>query len=217
MKTGTGKELVARSIHKRSPRSTARFMPVDCGAIPGESGGERIFLGTNGGRLLARMSGGWGCSKWRTADTALSGRDHVACPSPCRPSFCASLQERRFRRVGGKDEIAVNIRVVAAASRDLASEIRTQRFREDLYYRLNVGYIMIPPLRERVEDIPLLVAYFVDRYRQEMRKPAIELKPEVMEVLMAVLLAGKRPRAAECPQAGAADEPGSDTVAARPL
>jgi DNA-binding NtrC family response regulator len=181
--TGTGKELVARSIHKRSPRSQARFMPVDCGAIP-ESLAESEFFGHERGAFTGAHERRLGLLE--VADGGTVFLDEIIGMSlSLQAKFLRVLQERRFRRVGGKDEIAVNIRVVAAASRSLASEIRTQRFREDLYYRLNVGYIMIPPLRERVEDIPLLVAYFVDRYSQEMRKPAMELKPEVMEVLMA--------------------------------
>jgi DNA-binding NtrC family response regulator len=181
--TGTGKELVARSIHKRSPRNQARFMPVDCGAIP-ESLAESEFFGHERGAFTGAHERRLGLLE--VADGGTVFLDEIIGMSlSLQAKFLRVLQERRFRRVGGKDEIAVNIRVVAAASRDLASEIRTQHFREDLYYRLNVGYIMIPPLRERVEDIPLLVSYFVDRYGQEMRKPAIELKPEVMEVLMA--------------------------------
>ena len=181
--TGTGKELVARSIHKRSLRSTARFMPVDCGAIP-ESLVESEFFGHERGAFTGAHERRLGLLEVADGGTVFLD-EIIGLSLSLQAKFLRVLQERRFRRVGGKDEIAVNIRVVAAASRDLTSEIRMQRFREDLYYRLNVGYIMIPPLRERVEDIPLLVAYFVDRYRQEMGKPAIELKPEVMEVLMA--------------------------------
>ena len=181
--TGTGKELVARSIHKRSPRIQACFMPIDCGAIP-ESLVESEFFGHERGAFTGAHERRLGLLEVADGGTVFLD-EIIGMPFPCRPSFCGYSQERRFRRVGGKDEIAVNIRVVAAASRDLMSEIRAQRFREDLYYRLNVGYITIPPLRERVEDIPLLVAYFIDRYRREMRKPAMELKPEVMEILMA--------------------------------
>jgi DNA-binding NtrC family response regulator len=158
-------------------------MPVDCGAIP-ESLAESEFFGHERGAFTGAHERRLGLLE--VADGGTVFLDEIIGMSlALQAKFLRVLQERRFRRVGGKDEIAVNIRVVAAASRDLAGEIRTQRFREDLYYRLNVGFIMIPPLRERAEDIPLLVSYFVDRYGQEMRKPAIELKPEVMEVLMA--------------------------------
>jgi DNA-binding NtrC family response regulator len=181
--TGTGKELVARSIHKRSLRHKARFMPIDCGAIP-ENLVESEFFGHERGAFTGAHERRLGLLEVADGGTVFLD-EIIDMPLSLQAKLLRVLQERRFRRVGGKDEIAVNIRVVAAASRDLAAEIRAQRFRGDLYYRLNVGYIAIPPLRERVEDIPLLVAYFIDRYRQEMGKPAMELKPEVMEILTA--------------------------------
>jgi DNA-binding NtrC family response regulator len=181
--TGTGKELVARSIHKRSARHEARFIPIDSGAIP-ESLGESEFFGHERGAFTGAHERRLGLLEVADGGTVFLD-EIVGMPLSLQAKLLRVLQERRFRRVGGKDEIAVDIRVVAAASRDLTAEIRAQRFREDLYYRLNVGHIAIPPLRERVEDIPLLVAYFIDRYRQEMKKPAMELKPEVMEILMA--------------------------------
>jgi two-component system response regulator AtoC len=181
--TGTGKELVARSIHKRSPRHNACFMPIDCGAIP-ENLVESEFFGHERGAFTGAHERRLGLLEVADGGTVFLD-EIIGMPLSLQAKLLRVLQERRFRRVGGKDEVAVNIRVVAAASRDLMGEIRAQRFREDLYYRLNVGYITIPPLRERVEDIPLLVAYFVDRYRREMGKPAMELKPEVMEILMA--------------------------------
>ena len=181
--TGTGKELVARSIHKRSARHKARFMPIDCGAIP-ENLAESEFFGHERGAFTGAHERRLGLLEVADGGTVFLD-EIIGMPLSLQAKFLRVLQERRFRRVGGKDEIAVNIRVVAAASRDLAGEVRAQRFREDLYYRLNVGFIAIPPLRERLEDIPLLVSYFVDRYRQEMGKPAMDLKPEVIEVLMA--------------------------------
>lgn len=181
--TGTGKELVARSIHTRSARQKARFMPVDCGAIP-ESLGESEFFGHERGAFTGAHERRLGLLEVADGGTVFLD-EIIGMPLSLQAKLLRVLQERKFRRVGGKDEITVNIRVVAAASRDLAAEVRAQRFREDLYYRLNVGHIAIPPLRQRVEDIPLLVAYFIDRYHQEMRKPAMELKPEIMEVLMA--------------------------------
>ena len=181
--TGTGKELVARSIHRYSSRCAARFMPVDCGAIP-ESLAESEFFGHERGAFTGAFERRIGL--FEVADGGTVFLDEiVGMPLSLQAKLLRALQERMFRRVGGKNEISVNIRVVAAASRDLAAEVQAQRFREDLYYRLNVGYIAIPPLRERIEDIPLLVSYFIDRYCQEIDKPVIELKPEVMEVLTA--------------------------------
>lgn len=181
--TGTGKELVARSIHKRSARSSARFMPIDCGAIP-ESLVESEFFGHERGAFTGAHERRLGLLEVADGGTVFLD-EIVDMPLTLQTKLLRVLQERKFRRVGGKDEIAVNIRVVAAASRDPVGEIRVQRFREDLYYRLNVGYITIPPLRERQEDIPLLVSYFIDRYRGEMGKPVMQLKPEVLEILMA--------------------------------
>jgi two-component system response regulator PilR (NtrC family)/two-component system response regulator HydG len=181
--TGTGKELVARSIHNRSQRRHARFMPIDCGAIP-ENLVESEFFGHERGAFTGAHERRLGLLEVADGGTVFLD-EIVGMPLALQAKLLRVLQERRFRRVGGKDEIAVNIRVVAAASRDLVGEIRAQRFREDLYYRLHVGHVTIPPLRERGEDILLLVNYFVERYRREMGKPAIELKPEVMEILMA--------------------------------
>jgi transcriptional regulator with PAS, ATPase and Fis domain len=181
--TGTGKELVARSIHTRSARRQARFLPIDCGAIP-ESLVESEFFGHERGAFTGAHERRLGLLEVADGGTVFLD-EIIGMPLSLQAKLLRVLQERRFRRVGGKDEIAVNIRVVAAASRSLAGEVRAQRFREDLYYRLNVGFITIPPLRERPEDLPLLVGYFVDRYCQEMGKAAVQLKPEVMEVLLA--------------------------------
>lgn len=181
--TGTGKELVARSIQKRSRLAGGRFVAVDCGAIP-ENLLESEFFGHERGSFTGAYGRSLGFMEVADGGTLLL--DEVGgMPLPLQAKLLRALQERKFRRVGGRDEIAVNVRVVAASNRDLAEEVRAHRFREDLYYRLNVGRIEIPPLRERVEDIPALVARFVDRYTREMEKPAKGVRPEVLEVLMA--------------------------------
>jgi DNA-binding NtrC family response regulator len=133
--TGTGKELVARSIHRYSSRCAARFMPVDCGAIP-ESLAESEFFGHERGAFTGAFERRIGL--FEVADGGTVFLDEiVGMPLSLQAKLLRALQERMFRRVGGKNEIAVNIRVVAAASRDLAAEVQAQRFREDLYYRLN--------------------------------------------------------------------------------
>jgi DNA-binding NtrC family response regulator len=181
--TGTGKELVARSIHKRSSRRQGRFIPIDCGAIP-EHLAESEFFGHERGAFTGAYAQRLGLME--LADGGTFFLDEIGSMSlPLQAKLLRVLQERSFRRVGGKQELAVDIRVVAASSRDLTTEIAAQRFREDLFYRLNVGCIVLPPLRDRVEDIPLLVSYFVDRYGQEMGRPGVELTSEVIEMLNA--------------------------------
>jgi DNA-binding NtrC family response regulator len=180
--TGTGKELVARSIHKRSRRQ-GRFIPVDCGAIP-EHLAESEFFGHERGAFTGAYAQRLGLME--LADGGTFFLDEIGSMSlQLQAKLLRVLQERSFRRVGGKQELAVDIRVVAASSHDLTAEIAAQRFRGDLFYRLNVGCIVLPPLRDRVEDIPLLVSHFVDRYAQEMGRPGVDLTPEVIEVLKA--------------------------------
>ena len=181
--TGTGKELVARSIHGHSRRRDAPFVPVDCGAMP-EHLVESEFFGHERGAFTGAYEQSVGLLEVAHGGTLFL--DEIGgTPLSLQAKLLRVLQERSLRRVGGRKEIDLNLRVIAASSRDLATELRARRFREDLYYRLNVVQIVLPPLRERQEDIPLLIADFVDRYLQEMGRPTVELKPEVIEVLTA--------------------------------
>ncbi len=179
--TGTGKELVARSIHTRSGRSSNRFVPVDCGAIPEELL-ESEFFGHERGAFTGANARSLGLLEFGHQGTFFL--DEVAELSPrLQVKLLRVLQERRVRRVGGREELAVDVRVVAATSRNLAEEIKRGRFREDLYYRINVARIDLPPLRERREDIPLLVEHFIRRHAAEMGRVVEGVDPELLEVL----------------------------------
>ena len=137
---------------------------------------------TSAGRSRAPTHGAWGCSNIASQGTFFL--DEVAeLPSRLQSKLLRVLQERKVRRVGGKDEIDVNVRVIAATSRDLDEEMRERRFREDLYYRINVARIELPPLRRRSEDIPLLVAHVIDRYAGQMGKAGAEHRHRALEIL----------------------------------
>ncbi|MBI4408500.1 MAG: sigma-54-dependent Fis family transcriptional regulator [Gemmatimonadetes bacterium] len=179
--TGTGKELVARCIHQRSRRSGNRFVPVDCGAIP-EDLLESEFFGHERGAFTGAMSRSLGLVEFAARGTLFL--DEVGnLPPRLQAKLLRALQERRIRRVGGTEEIEVDVRVVAASSLDLDEEVRQQRFRSDLYYRINVARIELPPLRERAGDIALLAAHLTSRYARELGLESIEIDPEALEVL----------------------------------
>ena len=179
--TGTGKELVARSIHKRSARKAGRFVPVDCGAIP-EDLLESEFFGHERGAFTGAHARSLGLLEFAHQGTFFL--DEIGELSPrLQVKLLRVLQERKIRRVGGRDEIAVDVRIVAATSRNLAEEIKQARFREDLYYRVNVGRIDLPALRDRREDISLLVEHFTERFASEMGRQVTGVDPEVLDVL----------------------------------
>jgi DNA-binding NtrC family response regulator len=180
--TGTGKELVARSIHGRSPRAGQRFVPVDCGAIPEDLLESELF-GHERGAFTGATSRSLGLLEF--ADKGTFFLDEVGeMPIRLQAKLLRALQERRIRRVGGNDEIDVDVRVIAATSRNLEAEIAGRRFRDDLYYRLNVARIDLPPLRRRNGDIPLMVEHFVQRYAREMGKASVVVDDQAMEVLV---------------------------------
>src|SRR5437899_3738001 len=163
--SGTGKEMVARAIHQLSPRSEKPFIAINCSAIPStliESemfGHERgAFTGADQRRLGA----------WELADGGTLFLDEVGeIPIELQAKFLRVLEEQKLRRLGGKSEISVDVRVISATNRDLKEEIKAQRFREDLYFRLNVFNIELPRLSERREDIPLLAQHFLDKFARE--------------------------------------------------
>lgn len=179
--TGTGKELVARSIHRRSRRATGPFVPVDCGAIP-ESLLESEFFGHEKGSFTGADARRIGLLEF--ADQGTFFLDELGeLPLLLQAKLLRTLQERKIRRVGGRDQIDVDVRIVAATARNLDEMIRQQQFRQDLYYRINVVRIDLPPLRERGDDIGLLAEYMAQRYGREMGRSIKSITPEAYQVL----------------------------------
>ena len=173
--TGTGKELIAREIHRRSSRHTGPFVVINCGAIP-ENLLESELFGHVRGAFTGAIANKAG--KFQAADGGTLFLDEIGeMPSPLQVKLLRALQERVVVRVGDNRPEAVDIRVVAATNRDLATEIRGGRFREDLYYRLNVVNVHLPPLRDRGEDILVIARYLLSRYTQEFRAPIKGFSP----------------------------------------
>jgi formate hydrogenlyase transcriptional activator len=177
--TGTGKELIARAIHDRSRRKDRTFVKLNCAAIPTGLLESELF-GHERGAFTGAISQKVG--RLELADEGTLFLDEVGdIPPEIQPKLLRALQEREFERLGGTQTKKVNVRLVAATNRDLEKMIESREFRSDLYYRLNVFPIRIPPLRERPEDIPLLVRYFAQKYGRRMEKkiesiPAAALK-----------------------------------------
>jgi two-component system response regulator PilR (NtrC family) len=186
--SGTGKELVARAIHFNSPRKDKPFVVVNCGAIPDQLMESELF-----GHMKGAFTGAH-ATRHGLVETATGGTiflDEIGEVSlAMQVKLLRFLQEHRIRMVGGVQEIPVDVRVVAATNKDLGIEVENGRFREDLYYRLNVIRIHLPPLRERVEDIPYLVRHFLDKYRQDLGRDVRSVSTEAMETLMNLRYAG---------------------------
>jgi DNA-binding NtrC family response regulator len=179
--TGTGKELVARSLHRRSGRASGPFVPVDCGAIP-ENLLESEFFGHERGAFTGADTARIGLLEY--ADRGTLFLDELAeLPLVLQAKLLRTLQERKIRRVGGRAEIDVDVRIVAATARDLEAMLKSGQFRQDLYYRINVVRIDLPPLAERGDDIGLLAEYFANRAAREMRRNVLGLTPEAYQVL----------------------------------
>src|SRR6266536_3438433 len=163
---GAGKELVARAIHSQSARHLGPFVEVNCAAIPEELIESELF-GHERGAFTGAVSRRRG--KFEAADGGTLFLDEVGDISPkLQLDLLRVLEERRIQRVGGNDPVDVDVRVVAATNRDLAKAVAAGQFREELYYRLNVIPITLPPLRDRKEDLPLLVQHFVTRRSVEL-------------------------------------------------
>jgi formate hydrogenlyase transcriptional activator len=166
--TGTGKELIARAIHKRSNRSGRAFIRVNCAAIPPSLIASELF-GHEKGAFTGAMQRRVG--RFESADSGTIFLDEVGdLPPETQIALLRVLQEREFERVGGSQTVPVDVRVIAATNKDLSAAVAEGTFRQDLFYRLNVFPIQIPALRERVDDIPLLVEYLIDRYAQAAGK-----------------------------------------------
>jgi transcriptional regulator with PAS, ATPase and Fis domain len=179
--TGTGKELIARAIHKRSQRSSRAFVSVNCAAIPRDLIASELFGHEKGaftGATQRRLG------RFESAEGGTIFLDEVGeLPVETQTALLRVLQEREYQRVGGNESLRADVRVVAATNRELQTAIVEGRFREDLFYRLNVFPIEIPPLRERKEDIPLLVDYFVDRFASKAGKKITGISRRSMELL----------------------------------
>ena len=180
--TGTGKELFARAIHNLSPRRERTFVRLNCAAIPSGLVESELFGHEKGaftGALMQKKG------RFELADHGTLFLDEIGDISlELQPKLLRALQEREFERLGSTKTIRVDVRLIAATHRDLQSMIRNDHFREDLFYRLNVFPIEIPPLRERREDIPLLVHYFVLRHSRQMQKRVKSVPKQAMEALV---------------------------------
>ena len=181
--TGTGKELIARAIHDRSGRKNRTFVKLNCAAIPTGLLESELF-GHEKGAFTGAITQKIG--RLELADQGTLFLDEVGdIPLEVQPKLLRALQEREFERLGSTHTRKVNVRLVAATNRDLESMISEREFRSDLYYRLNVFPIRIPPLRERKHDIPLLVSYFVQKFAKQMQKKVENIPGSVMKALTA--------------------------------
>jgi formate hydrogenlyase transcriptional activator len=181
--TGTGKELIARAIHDRSRRKDRTFVKMNCAAIPTGLLESELF-GHEKGAFTGAIAQKVG--RLELADQGTLFLDEVGdIPLEIQPKLLRALQEREFERLGSTHTRQVNIRLVAATNRDLEKMIADKEFRSDLFYRLNVFPIRIPPLRERKDDIPLLVSYFVQKFAKQMQKAIETIPPGVMKGLVA--------------------------------
>ncbi|RZB34514.1 MAG: hypothetical protein SRB1_00282 [Desulfobacteraceae bacterium Eth-SRB1] len=179
--TGTGKELVAKAIHNESRRGGAPFVPINCGALPGGLIESELF-----GHVKGAFSGAIRDKKGRfeLADRGSILLDEITeLSKPLQVKLLRFLQDGTFEKVGGEKTVSVNVRVISATNRDLKKEVQKNNFRKDLYYRLNVIPIHIPPLRERKTDIPLLIDYFLSQAENE-DKQSIKISNEALSVMM---------------------------------
>ncbi|MBI4572151.1 MAG: sigma-54-dependent Fis family transcriptional regulator [candidate division NC10 bacterium] len=180
--SGTGKELIARAIHRHSPRRDRPFVAVSCAAIP-ETLIESELFGYEKGAFTGAISRRQGL--FEAADKSTLLLDEIGeLNVNMQAKVLRALQEREIRRVGGREDLKVDVRIVAATNKDLALEVGEGRFRDDLYYRLNVVSINLPPLRERSTDIPQLAEYFVARACAEAGRPPMAITTEAMRLLL---------------------------------
>ncbi|AOV17887.1 sigma-54-dependent Fis family transcriptional regulator [Acidihalobacter aeolianus] len=179
--SGTGKELIARQIHDQGPRRTAPFVPVNCGAIPPELM-ESEFFGHVKGSFTGANNDRPGL--FQAAHGGTLFLDEVAdLPLPMQVKLLRAIQERRIRPVGANQEISVDVRILSATHKDLSAEVAASRFRQDLYFRLNVIELKAPPLRDRPGDIPLLAAHLLGRIAARWQQPQLSLADDALQAL----------------------------------
>jgi len=180
--SGTGKELVAKAIHYNSPRKDKPFVTLNCGAIP-----EFLIESELFGHMKGAFTDAIATKKglFELADEGTIFLDEISeLPLLMQVKLLRVLQDREFKRVGGTEDIRVDVRIISATNKDLEEGVREKRFREDLFYRLNVIQIKIPPLREKREDIPLLTTHFLKKYSEELNKNISGISPEALRILL---------------------------------
>jgi len=181
--TGTGKELVARAIHKRSPRAARAFVSVNCAAIPAPLIASELFGHEKGAFTGAHQRR---LGRFELAEGGTIFLDEIGeLPMETQIALLRVLQDQEFERLGGNRPIRANVRVITATNRDLKAANEAGSFRSDLFYRLNVFPIVIPPLRERKEDIPMLVEYFIARYAGKLGKKIRNNSKKTLDLLQA--------------------------------
>jgi DNA-binding NtrC family response regulator len=180
--SGTGKELIAKALHSASPRADKAFVPVNTGSIPVDLLESQLF-GHVKGAFTSAVASKKGL--FEVADQGTIFFDEIATISPeTQAKLLRVIQEREFMRLGGTEQIKVDVRIVAASNVDLLTLVREGRFREDLFHRLNVIHLRMPPLRERREDVPLLVLHFLERFCQENNRPLLQFTANAMKLMM---------------------------------
>jgi len=179
--TGTGKELIARAIHENSKRANRKFISINCGGLP-----ESLLESTLFGYEKGAFTGAYKQTKgvFEDAHGGTLFLDEISETSPAlQIRFLRVLQEKVFQRVGGTEDIYTDVRIISATNKDLLNEVKTGKFREDLFYRLNVISIAVPPLRERPDDIPLLIKHFIRKYSSLHNKNIKNVEKNVIEIL----------------------------------
>ena len=180
--SGTGKELVAKAVHYSSPRKDRPFVTLNCGAIPEPLIESELF-----GHMKGAFTDAIATKKglFEVADEGTLFLDEISeLPLLMQVKLLRVLQDREFKRVGGTEDIRVDVRIIAATNKDLEEAVREKRFREDLFYRLNVIQIKLPPLRERREDVPLLAMHFLKKFSQELNKNISNISSEALQLLL---------------------------------
>jgi len=173
--TGTGKEVIARAIHEASYRRRNRFVALNCAAIPDTLFESELF-GCEKGAFTGAVSQTIG--RFQAADRGTLFLDEIGdLPLEMQPKLLRALQEKQFERLGNGHTVRVDVRMIAATNQDLGHMVQERKFRADLYYRLNVFPITLPPLHQRLEDIPILVAHFVHSYAKRMSKQILSRMP----------------------------------------